>query len=184
PLVSPKASAPGISLTSSGQPRYSRLRARTSLALGGRRPLRRGRLCGEPSRGARRSLRRYRRAAVFSRGVLSVGVRRKRAGGRRGVRRCRAGDQVSAAPLAVPCAICAILALRRGEPLLRTVLLPALPALVAFLVVTPSVRRAVPAAAFALCVTAMLSARWLNRESRPVESLGGWARVHALERGA
>ena len=63
-------------------------------------------------------------------------------------------------------------------------LLPALPALVAFLVVTPSVRRAVPAAAFALCVTAMLAARWLNRESRPVESLGGWARVHALERGA
>src|SRR5207248_9623239 len=111
PLVSPKASAPGISLTSAGQPRYSRLRAGTSLALGGRRPLRRGRPCGEPSRGPRRSLRRYRRAAVVSRGVLSVGVRRKRAGGRRGVRRCRAGDQVSAAPLAVPCAICAILAL-------------------------------------------------------------------------
>ena len=29
-----------------------------------------------------------------------------------------------------------------------------------------------------------LAARRLIRESRPVESLGGWARVHALERGA
>jgi hypothetical protein len=210
------------------------------------------------------------------------------------------GIKYSAAPLAVPCTICAILALRRGEPLLRAVLLPALAALVAFLAVTPSVlrnpaafwsgvqshaarygasslpfylgtvlpaafgwtgfglgaaglanRRALPAAAFALCVIAMLAplqipyaryaspllpalaagvgialdallqrnrivagalaaaallppalrtaqldrllsredtrdlaAAWLIREGRPVESLGGWARVHALERGA
>src|SRR5207245_5812332 len=116
------------------------------------------------------------------------------------------GIKDSAAPLAVPCTICAILALRRGEPLLRAVLLPVLAALVAFLVVTPSVlrdpaafwsgvqshaarygasalpfylgtvlpaafgwtgfglgaaglanRRALPAAAFALCVIAMLA---------------------------
>jgi hypothetical protein len=210
------------------------------------------------------------------------------------------GIKYAAAPLAVPCAICAILALRRGEPLLRAVLLPVLAALAAFLLVTPSVlrdpvafwsglqshaarygasalpfylgtvlpaafgwiglvlgaaglanRRALPAAAFALCVIALLAplqvpyaryasplvpalaagtgialdaltrrnriaaavlaaaallppalrtvqldrvlsredtrdlaARWLIGEGRPAESLGGWAHVHALERGA
>ncbi|OLE64483.1 MAG: hypothetical protein AUG04_00245 [Deltaproteobacteria bacterium 13_1_20CM_2_69_21] len=210
------------------------------------------------------------------------------------------GIKYSAAPLVVPCAICAVLALRRGEPPLRAALLPTLVALLAFLLVTPSVlrdpaafwsgvqshaarygasalpfysgrvlpaafgwtgfalgaaglanRRALPAAAFALCVIALLAplqipyaryaspllpplaagvgialdallrrnrivaaalaaaallppalrtaqldrllsredtrdlaARWLIREGRPVESFGGWAHVHALERGA
>jgi len=116
------------------------------------------------------------------------------------------GIKYSAAPLVVPCAICAVLALRRGEPPLRAALLPTLVALLAFLLVTPSVlrdpaafwsgvqshaarygasalpfysgrvlpaafgwtgfalgaaglanRRALPAAAFALCVIALLA---------------------------
>jgi len=108
-----------------------RLRARTGLALGGRRALRRGRLCGEPSRGARRSFRRHRRATVFPRGVLSLGVRGERAGGRRGVRRCRAGDQV----------LC-----RTARGTLRDLRDSRV-----------ANRRALPAAAFALCVTAMLA---------------------------
>jgi Dolichyl-phosphate-mannose-protein mannosyltransferase len=210
------------------------------------------------------------------------------------------GIKYSAAPLVVPCAICAVLALRNGESLLRAMLLPALAALLAFLLVTPSVlrdpaafwsgvqshearyggnslpfylgtvlpaafgwagfamgmagvanRRALPAAAFALCVIALLApleiryaryasllvpplasgagialdallqrnrivatalaaaallppavrtvqldrllsredtrdlaAGWLIREGRPIESVGGWAHVHALERSA
>src|SRR5207245_455650 len=50
------------------------------------------------------------------------------------------GIKYSAAQLAVPCAICAVLALRRGEPPLRAVLLPALVAL-AFLLVTVRLAR-------------------------------------------
>ena len=67
-------------------------------------------------------------------------MRAERARGRRGSRRRGAGDQVFRAPLAVPCAICAVLALRRGEPPLRAVLLPALVAL-AFLLVTVRLAR-------------------------------------------
>jgi Dolichyl-phosphate-mannose-protein mannosyltransferase len=51
------------------------------------------------------------------------------------------GFKYAAVALAVPCAISAVLALRRGQPALRSVLLPTLAALVAFLIVTPSVLR-------------------------------------------
>ena len=51
------------------------------------------------------------------------------------------GVKYAAAALAVPCAISAGLALRRGQPVLRTVLLPVFAALVAFLIVSPSVLR-------------------------------------------
>src|SRR5207237_9499224 len=51
------------------------------------------------------------------------------------------GVKYAAAALAVPCAISAGLALRRGQPALRTVLLPVVAALVAFVIVSPSVLR-------------------------------------------
>lgn len=211
------------------------------------------------------------------------------------------GVKYAAAGLVVPCAICALTALRRRQPLVRAVLLPTLAALAAFVLVSPAVlrdpgaffsglqshearfgggslpfyaaavlpvafgwiglalgaagllrRAALPAAAFvavflllllaplqipyaryasplvpalaagagvalaavlernrwlfaALAAgvllpaaarsvqldrllaredTRDLAARWLVREGRPVESSGGWAHVHALERGA
>jgi hypothetical protein len=51
------------------------------------------------------------------------------------------GTKYAAAFLVVPCAICAFLALRRGQPLLRAVLLPIFAALVAFVAVSPAVLR-------------------------------------------